>query len=398
MNRIAPLSAPAAPIMTREDVRRRAGDLIPALRERAAEAENLRRCPDATIADYVASDLLAVCMPARYGGSELPYDIYCDAVHTLARGDASQAWVYMVLADNALKLTSFSKQAQDEVWGKDPRARLSNAVAPVGKGKPVDGGVLWSGRHGFSSGVDHAQWVMCAGHIEHADGRRQGVNVLVPRSDITIVDDWQVMGLSGSGSKTFVVDGAFVPEHRIVDKEASDAGEVPGLEGYDAPVFHMPRGGISTCSYTAVAVGAAEAMLEEYLRYTSPRKSRGTVVAEQTGTQMVVGQSSAEIEAATRMYLSPVREAMEKMERGETVSRAEVLHGRRNAAYAAQLAITATQRLFNAAGGRALYNDSPLQRIFRDCYAASAHHALMWDTAAAGYGRILLGVKGSSAH
>ena len=203
-------------------------------------------------------------MPARYGGSELPYDIYCDAVHTLARGDASQAWVYMVLADNALKLTSFSKQAQDEVWGKDPRARLSNAVAPVGKGKPVEGGVLWSGRHGFSSGVDHAQWVMCAGHIEHADGRRQGVNVLVPRSDITIVDDWQVMGLSGSGSKTFVVDGAFVPEHRIVDKEASDAGEVPGLEGYDAPVFHMPRGGISTCSYTAVAVGAAEAMLEEY--------------------------------------------------------------------------------------------------------------------------------------
>ena len=48
------------------------------------------------------------------------------------------------------------------------------------------------------------------------------------------------------------------------------------------------------------------------------------------------------------------------------------VQGKRNAAYACQLATNAVQRLFNAAGGRALYLDSVLQRQFRDCFAAAA--------------------------
>ncbi len=50
-------------------------------------------------------------------------------------------------------------------------------------------------------------------------------------------------------------------------------------------------------------------------------------------------------------------------------------------------------RLFNAAGGRALYLDNVLQRQFRDCYAAASHHSLMWDTAAMDYGRYALGLE-----
>jgi hypothetical protein len=54
------------------------------------------------------------------------------------------------------------------------------------------------------------------------------------------------------------------------------------------------------------------------------------------------------------------------------------------------MSMQAVSRLFNAAGGRALYNSSVLQRQFRDCYAASAHHSLVWDTAAQGYGAFAL--------
>ena len=116
--------------MTREEVLRRAEALVPVLRERAPEAEKLRRCPDSTIADYIAKDLLRICMPARFGGFELGYDIYCETVKTLARGCGSQAWVHMVLADNALKLAFPSRRRRRKKSGARIRMQSSPTRSP----------------------------------------------------------------------------------------------------------------------------------------------------------------------------------------------------------------------------------------------------------------------------
>jgi 3-hydroxy-9,10-secoandrosta-1,3,5(10)-triene-9,17-dione monooxygenase len=324
-------------------------------------------------------------MPARFGGFELGYDVYCETAKMLAHGCGSQAWIFMVLADNALKLAGFSQQAQEDVWNENPNARLSNAVAPLGKGEVVDGGIKWTGRHPFSSGVDHADWVMPTGFVQRGD-KKETVSVLIPKKDIKVVDDWYVVGLAGTGSKTFEVSGAFVPDHRILSKEDDEAANSP----YKAPVFHLPRGGVSSASYAAVAVGCAEGLLEEYVKYTAPRKSRTTVVAEEMGTQMGIGIAASEIEAASEMLMGPLRETMQCLERGQPVPKKLNLRGKRNAAYAAQLSINAAQKLFNAAGGRALYSDNVMQRMLRDCLAAAAHHSLGWDAAAANYGRHVL--------
>jgi 3-hydroxy-9,10-secoandrosta-1,3,5(10)-triene-9,17-dione monooxygenase len=377
-------------VPSREELLRRAEALVPVLEQRAANAEELRRCPDETIQDYIDNDLLRICQPAPYGGFEHGYDVLCEVSQTLARGCGSQGWVHMVLADNILKLASYTAQAQEDVWGKDTTAKLSNCVTPVGKGRPVDGGVIWSGRHTFSSGVDHAQWVMAAGTIDHGD-RKQDCSVLVPKSDITIIDDWRTIGLAGTGSNTFVINEAFVPEHRILDKKASDAGNAPGAKLYAAPVFHMPRGGPSSASFASVAVGIAEGFLEAYYKYTRPRKSRGTPVGALAGTQITAATSATEIEAAVRMYLGALREAMGVLERGEPFTKHRQVQGKRNMAYAAQLSIHAVQRLYNDAGGRVLYTDNELQRKFRDVHAAAAHHSLNWHAAAEDYGRHVLG-------
>jgi 3-hydroxy-9,10-secoandrosta-1,3,5(10)-triene-9,17-dione monooxygenase len=376
---------------TREELLRRAEALIPVLEQRAAKAEQLRRCPDETVQDYIANDLLRICQPARYGGFELGYDVLCEVSQMLARGCGSQAWVHMVLADNILKLASYSAQAQEDVWGKDSTAKLSNCVTPTGKGRPVEGGVIWSGRHQFSSGVDHAQWVLAAGTIEHGD-RKQACSVLVPKSDFKIIDDWHVMGLAGTGSKTFEINEAFVPTHRLLDKKASDEGNAPGAKLYAAPVFHLPRGGPSIASFAAVTVGIAEGCLQSYYKYTRPRKSRGTPIAALAGTQITAATAAAEIEAAVRMYGGALREAMQILARGEPFTKHHQVLGKRNCAYAATLAIHAVQRLYNDAGGRALYTDNELQRKFRDVHAAAAHHSLNWHTAAEEYGRYVLGV------
>ena len=380
--------------VTAIDLIAHAEGLVPVLAARAAEAETLRRCPDATVADYVSLGLLRVCQPKAYGGYELGYDVLCTIIQTLARGCASQAWTYMVLADNPLKLATFSKEAQDDVWAQDDTQRVGVAVSAVGKAKRVDGGILWSGQHGFSSGIDHAHWLICGGFIDEADGSKTGCMALIPKSDVTLLDDWKVVGLAGTGSRSFIVDGAFVPAHRIILKKDYDAGATPGAEIHDYPVFRMPRGGVSAASYAAVAIGSAQALLQSFYDYTAPRKSRGKSVADQPGTQMLIGLASAEIEAADRMYMGALRETMEVLERGDKVSREQQVQGKRNCCYAAQIAMQAASKLFNSAGGRALFLDNAMQRQFRDCFAASAHHSLSWDSAAMEYGKQQLEAHG----
>ncbi len=374
----------------REDLIARAEALAPILAERSAACEAAREAPAETVRDYMDLGLLRICQPKRYGGYELGYDVMCEVTQALARGCGSQAWVHMVLADNPLKLSAFSLEAQDEVWGVNSAARICVAVAAVGKAKRVAGGVIWNATHGFSSGVDHADWVICGGNIIEEGKATVGCFVVMPTSEIEIIDDWHSVGLAGSGSKSFSVKDVFVPDHRVLMKKDYDAGTSPGTLFYTSPISKLPRGGVSAVSYTAVCVGVAEGFLENYLAFTGPRKSRGAPVADGVGVQMGVGLASAEIEAASRMYLGAVRETMQTLERGEDVTKLMSVQGKRNAAYACQLATNAVQKLFNAAGGRALYTDNVLQRQFRDCFAAAAHHSVVWDGAAADYGKYVL--------
>jgi alkylation response protein AidB-like acyl-CoA dehydrogenase len=157
--------------------------------------------------------------------------------------------------------------------------------------------------------------------------------------------------------------------------------------------MRLPRGGVSAVSYTAVVVGIAQGFLDEFCRITAPRTSRGNAVAVNVAIQASVGQAAAEIEAADRMYIGAIRETMETLARGEEVSALLHVQGKRNACYAAQLCLQAVQRLYNIAGGRAIFRDNSLQRRFNDCFAAAAHHSLVWETAASEYGRVVLGVE-----
>lgn len=381
----------AGPV-TREELLRRAEALVPALRERAERCEALRRCPDETMADYAAAGFIRTCQPARFGGFELGWDVLCEVGQILARGCGSQAWIATVLGDHAHIISGLPLEAQQEMWGEDPNTRSCASFVPVGKARSVEGGVVFSGRHSFASGIDHVQWALCGGAI--VDGARQGERCLflLPLKGVPIIDDWHVMGLAGTGSKSFEVKDVFVPDHRILTYRDMENATGPGSRAHAAPVFRMPHGGLAASAFACVAVGIAEGFLAEYVAITGKRQSRGVKVAEQMGAQISLAAAAAEIEAAERMYLAPVQEALRLCERGETVPAAHRLRAKRNAAYAARLALGAVERLFNVAGSRAIFAGNVLQRHFRDIHAAVAHASLIWDVGMSEYGRHMLGL------
>ena len=121
----------------RDEILARATSLVPDLRARSEQSEKLRRCPDETIGQYQELGLLKICQPKRYGGYELGWDVLCEVSQTLARACGSQAWVQNVYADHAQKVGTFSPEAQDDVWGENPNARISASFDPIGKARRV---------------------------------------------------------------------------------------------------------------------------------------------------------------------------------------------------------------------------------------------------------------------
>ena len=298
----------------REEILGRARGLAPALRARAEAARGLRRVPDETMADYDRLGFIRLAQPRRYGGFELGWDVLCEVTEILAAADGSQAWIARIMADHAQMVATFPGEAQEEVWGDNPFAHVSAAFDPVGRAHPVDGGFRFSGRHGFSSGIDHAQWLICGGYIVRGDDLDGPHFFLVPKTDVTVIDDWHTIGLEGTGSKSFEARDVFVPAYRRLDGARARIGQGPGSAINTAPVYRTPRGGITSTGFAALAVGMARGVLAEWLAYTAPRKSRGMAVADQPGTQVLAARASAEIDAAGALYLGTIQRAMAVLE------------------------------------------------------------------------------------
>ena len=391
MNMATNPSGAASAITTPDELLARARTLAPVLRERAAKAEDMRRVPDETVEDYLRLGLINATQPIRYGGSEVGWDTLCDVAQILAAACGSQAWIQRIMGDHAQMVSTFPFEAQEDVWSRNHQALIAASFDPVGRAQRVDGGFLYSGRHAFASGVDHANWIICGGYIIAGDKRQGPHFFLIPRADARIIDDWRTMGLAGTGSKSFEVEKIFIPEHRFLDGALANQGAGPGTKVNTSFVYRIPRGsGVTTAGFTSLVVGMAQGVMNEWLADTGPRRSRGVSISAMPTTREIAGRSSGEIAAAEALYRNSLSASLRQVERGEEISPLDRATAKRNVSLAAQFCVTAVNRLFNAAGGRALFLDGALQRQYRNVLAAAAHHALVWDQAAVEFGALAL--------
>jgi alkylation response protein AidB-like acyl-CoA dehydrogenase len=374
----------------RELVLERAHNLVPLLQKSADQAETKRAVPKETIDALRKSGLIRITQPKRFGGAELGWDVLCEVAQILASADGAQAWVGAIMADHAQMLACFPEAAQEDVWNKNSDAVMSASFEPTGHAIPVAGGFQFSGEHSFASGIDHADWLICGGFIIEG-GKQKGPNFfLVPSSDVEIIDDWHSVGLQGTGSKSFRVSDVFIPAHRRLDGAEARAGMPPGALVNTAAVYRISRGIHTSCLFSALSVGMAQGLFQEWLSYTAQRVSHGVVVRERPEEKMIAGECSAKIAAAEALYLKTIREAMGVLESGGKQDAHEQILVKRNAAYAAKLALEAGTRLFNAAGGRVIFQGAALQRRYRDLLASASHFSITWDGSSLNSGESLL--------
>ncbi len=254
----------------------RARALIPRLVERTPAAAAARRLPAETIAEYRAAGILRILQPRRFGGMQGRFSLFSRIVEELTYGCASSAWVYAVLAEHQWIIAQYPEQAQIDVWGDDPKAVASSSLAPRAAAKRIAGGWRLSGRFPFSSGCDFAQWAILGAFLGEACDPRHIAYLLAPLAEIEIVDDWQVLGLAGTGSKSLVLHDVFIPEHRCVMVSDLFAGTPPGaLVHPDYPVLRSPRGFLVSYSLPPVAIALGRRALDIACAALAGRVSRG---------------------------------------------------------------------------------------------------------------------------
>jgi 3-hydroxy-9,10-secoandrosta-1,3,5(10)-triene-9,17-dione monooxygenase len=370
----------------------RARALIPRLAARAPSCTAGRNVPAETIAEYRAAGILNILQPRRFGGLQGRFSLFSRIVEELTYGCASSAWVYAVLAEHQWIIAQYPEQAQIDVWGANPLAVASSSLAPRAAAKKVSGGWRLSGRFPFSSGCDHAQWAILGAFLGQAGDPHGVAYLLVPLSDIEIVDDWQVLGLAGTGSKSLHVHDVFVPEHRAVMTSDLFAGTPPGAAVHpDYPVVRAPRGFLVSYSLPPVAIATARRALELACRDLSTRISRGvTKMAESEVVQAVIGEAAAAIDSATLSLHHGRDSSTDEVSSGRKIIAAEALRARRDMVYAQHQVGWALERLCELSGARWVYDSDPLQEMRRDVMTILTHHAANRPAAFAPYGQMLL--------
>ncbi len=116
----------------RENFLGQAREMIPALRERAHQAERDRRMPDETHRAFVEAGFYRLFQPARYGGHEKDWRLIVDMSAELGRGCASSAWLFSNISGPIWLVGMHYPETQDEVWGEHPGALIASSFPASG--------------------------------------------------------------------------------------------------------------------------------------------------------------------------------------------------------------------------------------------------------------------------
>ena len=395
------LTHPEADSITKEALIERARAMTPALRERSARQEDLGQLDPETFDDFVHAGFFRTCQPKRFGGFELGLDALEAILVEIGRGDASAAWNLGILTGHAWWASMFPEEGQEDIFGEDGHALLPTGI--FGRGgiaKKVEGGYLLTGKWLYQSGIDVANWLGVGAVVEGEPG--PGMSFIVQRAAGTLIEDWDMMGMRATGSKSVTLENVFVPERRAISLAAMEAQELPGSKVHPNPLYSTPLFAYISIEVTGTAVGVAlhaVDVLDEIARTKPIRRRDGGPAGfemEQAHIRRRLGEAKSLAQAAKALLLSEAERLMALVRdyapRGQKMSREEIAEVTLRQARVIELSVRAVDEVFTVAGTTATKNGHALERCFRDVHTIATHQVLRFDVAAEAWAQVHFGL------
>ncbi|HNF06871.1 MAG TPA: acyl-CoA dehydrogenase [Mycobacterium sp.] len=367
-------------------------DFVTRLAQRAAEAEDLRRLPDATIADFRAEGMGRLLLPARYGGEQAPFSAILEPVRRMAHGCASSAWTLGFYILHNWMLALFDERAQDEVFTDGP-VLCPAPLAPTGRGLPVEGGVRLSGRWSWATGIMAADWVM-VGALCGPDEEMYPALALLPADQVGVEDVWHTAGMRATGSNDVVVEDVMVPQHRLAKVADIYAGTAPGAALHGAATYRWPMVPALALVASMPALGAAEHVADVFAARLGERvlAYSGVAQKQQPAAQIRLGDARVRLRALDGLLRETVATLESMVADGARIPRAVRARARVAAAHIVHESRSVIADLLESSGASAQFLDSPLQRAKRDVDVISGHVVFDYDVSRELAGALEIGV------
>ncbi|MCQ8829573.1 SfnB family sulfur acquisition oxidoreductase [Streptomyces malaysiensis] len=358
-----------------------AAALAEEFRTGAAERDARRRLPRAELDRLSASGLLAITVPAGYGGADVSAATLAEVFRLLAAADASLAqipqshFVYI----NVLRRQGTQAQqafffgevlagkqfgnAQSEAGTKhiqDIRTRLTPAAA---------GSYTLTGVKHYSTGALFADWIPVLARAENDDLHVAYVPRHAP--GLTVEDDWDGMGQRTTASGTVRLDAVPVPADRVVPHHLTFRG--PQLHGAIAQLLHA-----------AIDAGIASGALAEAVAFVRTKsrpwfESGFETAAEDPLLIQRFGELALQVRGAEALLSAAARSvdtARDQLD-DDTAAEASIAVAAAKVA-AANAAVETGSSLFEVSGTRSALDSLGLHRHWRDARTHTLHDPARW--------------------
>jgi alkylation response protein AidB-like acyl-CoA dehydrogenase len=381
--RIAPSTAAGA------DTLAAASDLFTQLDADAGKAEADRRLPRSTVDALKAAHAFRMPMPAAFGGPELPIVDMLLVLEELSYADGSAGWCTMIGCDSGFYAAKLEDSVAREVFD-DLDLVTAGQTSPSGKAVQEGDGWRVSGRWAFGSGCTHADRIVGGAFLHDADGERitspDGMpdwrTFVLPVDEVTIHDTWDPMGLAGTGSHDYSVDGAWVP-----DEHGMRPLDPPLREGalYAIPWSFIVKG-------AAIPIGLARRALDELVAIAPDKLvlPEFAFLGDLDHLHDRLARSRVLIASARALIHDVVGAAWDEIERTGELQQTGRADVRLAMVHCATACRTAVAHVVDTATTAAIKRGTPIDRAHRDIVTAS-QHLVVNDRVYGMVGRVLMG-------
>ena len=377
-----------------DELIRRATELQPLLARNAAQAEADRRIPEENIEAIRDAGLFKLMIPKRLGGHETTIKTQLEVTAALGEACGSTAWVVALTNVCAWFTGLFLDQAQRDVFGADPDARVAGVFAPSTGVEKIDGGYRVSGKWAWSSGSLHATWAYVGVLQLGPDGPIDMGVVLMPMSELSIEDTWFVAGMKGTGSNTVVAEDVFVPEHRYMSMMAGFQGIYP-TEHTDEALYRaafMPFAALILCGPLLGLGRAALKLAIEKAPKRAVSYTRLATQAESTAFQLKIAEAAMTLDDAVLHAHRAADDIDGWAAKGEHMDYLSRARARGDVGWISAKVREAITLILDAHGASGFADSSPMQRIWRDANTAGRHAIANPLVSQEVYGKALLGI------
>ena len=349
----------------------RARELIPLIDRAGDEIERSRRIPDHVLNALHDARMFRLLIPRSCDGEEVEPATLFEVIEAIAQGDASVGWCMGQGSGVSMTAAYVNPDVAHAVFGDKRAVAACGPNNPKATATVCDGGYRVTGQWGFASGSRHATWILGHSTVCEPDGAPrlaadgkplELLSLIFPKSSAQMNDDWNVMGLKGTGSVSYSVNDLFVPEDFSFTRD-TDADRREGGPLYRFSMFNMFGVGFS-----GVALGIARRALDDFIKLAMAKKpyAAATVLSDNNTIQSQVGLSEARLQSSRLYVIETYRRLYRAVEQGLRFTPEMRIANRIVTCYAIQQAREVMNFVYHAAGATAIFEGNPFERRFRD--------------------------------